>query len=145
MDRLPHSGITNSDRLPRFGIIMGSVATFWHNHWIGYHILGIFKRLLIDLAKKIDDRSNSRVSQLFRDAMGSLSFMSTISGLRLCSSKQIDVVIGEGTSQSPPRRAEQSEAQDESLSQTSPTPPSPRDLRREAAPREPLLMLQRKI
>uniref|UniRef100_M1DFE7 Uncharacterized protein n=1 Tax=Solanum tuberosum TaxID=4113 RepID=M1DFE7_SOLTU len=29
---------TNLNRLPRFGIIMGSVATFRHNIWIGYHI-----------------------------------------------------------------------------------------------------------
>uniref|UniRef100_M1DWM3 Uncharacterized protein n=1 Tax=Solanum tuberosum TaxID=4113 RepID=M1DWM3_SOLTU len=51
---------TNLDRLRRSGIIMGSVATFWHNHWIGYHIPGIFKRLLTDLAYKISDRrSNS--------------------------------------------------------------------------------------
>uniref|UniRef100_M1AL34 'chromo' domain containing protein n=1 Tax=Solanum tuberosum TaxID=4113 RepID=M1AL34_SOLTU len=38
LDRLPRSGITNLDRLSRFGIIMGLVATFRHNHWIGYHI-----------------------------------------------------------------------------------------------------------
>uniref|UniRef100_M1DQS6 'chromo' domain containing protein n=1 Tax=Solanum tuberosum TaxID=4113 RepID=M1DQS6_SOLTU len=38
MDRLPHSGITNLDQLPHSGIIMGSVAMFWHNHWIRYHV-----------------------------------------------------------------------------------------------------------
>uniref|UniRef100_M1DRG7 Uncharacterized protein n=1 Tax=Solanum tuberosum TaxID=4113 RepID=M1DRG7_SOLTU len=42
--------ITKLDRLPRFDIIKGSVATFRHNYWIGYHIPGIFKRLLTDLA-----------------------------------------------------------------------------------------------
>ena len=51
--------------------------------------------------------------------------------------KQIDVAAGEGSSQPLPRQADQSEAQGESLSQTSPTPPSPDDLRREAATREP--------
>ncbi|KAH0669549.1 hypothetical protein KY285_023715 [Solanum tuberosum] len=29
---------TNLDKLPRSGIIMGSVATFGHNLWIGYHV-----------------------------------------------------------------------------------------------------------
>uniref|UniRef100_M1DX58 Uncharacterized protein n=1 Tax=Solanum tuberosum TaxID=4113 RepID=M1DX58_SOLTU len=38
VSRLPRSGITNLDRLPRSSIIMGSVATFRHNHWIGYHV-----------------------------------------------------------------------------------------------------------
>uniref|UniRef100_M1DGU0 Uncharacterized protein n=1 Tax=Solanum tuberosum TaxID=4113 RepID=M1DGU0_SOLTU len=28
---------TNLDRLPHFGINMGSVTTFWHKYWIGYH------------------------------------------------------------------------------------------------------------
>ena len=49
--------------------------------------------------------------------------------------KQIDVSAGEGSSQPLPRQADQSEAQDESLSQTSPTPKFTDDLRREAAPR----------
>ncbi|KAK4736785.1 hypothetical protein R3W88_000482 [Solanum pinnatisectum] len=40
---------------------------------------------LLCTSPEISDRSNSRVSQFFRDAMGSLSSMSTISGLRLCS------------------------------------------------------------
>uniref|UniRef100_M0ZJ49 Uncharacterized protein n=1 Tax=Solanum tuberosum TaxID=4113 RepID=M0ZJ49_SOLTU len=26
------------DRLPRYGINIGSVATFQHKHWIGYHV-----------------------------------------------------------------------------------------------------------
>uniref|UniRef100_M1B9T9 Uncharacterized protein n=1 Tax=Solanum tuberosum TaxID=4113 RepID=M1B9T9_SOLTU len=43
----------------------------------------------------------------------------------------------EGTSQPPPSQAVQSEAQDESLSQTSPTPPSLEDLRGEVVPQEP--------
>ncbi|KAH0673740.1 hypothetical protein KY290_005236 [Solanum tuberosum] len=51
--------------------------------------------------------------------------------------KQIDVAAEKGTKQSPPRRGEQSEAHDESLSQTSLMPPSLEDLMREAAPREP--------
>uniref|UniRef100_M1DN79 'chromo' domain containing protein n=1 Tax=Solanum tuberosum TaxID=4113 RepID=M1DN79_SOLTU len=38
MDHLPSSGITNLDRLPHSTITMGSVATFWHNYWIRYHI-----------------------------------------------------------------------------------------------------------
>uniref|UniRef100_M1AVL6 Uncharacterized protein n=1 Tax=Solanum tuberosum TaxID=4113 RepID=M1AVL6_SOLTU len=32
------AGITNLDRLPRSGIIMGSVVTFRHKHWIAYHV-----------------------------------------------------------------------------------------------------------
>ena len=48
--------------------------------------------------------------------------------------KRVEVAGQEGTNQPPPNQAVQSEAQDESLSQTSPTPPSPEDLRREAAP-----------
>ncbi|WMV27245.1 hypothetical protein MTR67_020630 [Solanum verrucosum] len=35
MDRLPRSGISNLDRLSSSGIIMGLVAMFRHNHWIG--------------------------------------------------------------------------------------------------------------
>ncbi|KAH0754598.1 hypothetical protein KY290_024868 [Solanum tuberosum] len=50
---------------------MGSVATFQHNLWIGYHVLGIFRRLFTDLAKKISDRSNSMVSQFFQASMSS--------------------------------------------------------------------------
>uniref|UniRef100_M1C9H4 Uncharacterized protein n=1 Tax=Solanum tuberosum TaxID=4113 RepID=M1C9H4_SOLTU len=38
LDRLTCSGITNLDRLTHFSIIMGSVATFRHNYWIGYHV-----------------------------------------------------------------------------------------------------------
>ena len=53
--------------------------------------------------------------------------------------KRVDVAAQEGTSQPPSNQAVQSEAQDESLSQTSPTPPSPEDLRREAAPQEPTI------
>uniref|UniRef100_M1DKB9 'chromo' domain containing protein n=1 Tax=Solanum tuberosum TaxID=4113 RepID=M1DKB9_SOLTU len=34
MDRLPRSGKTNLDRLPRSGINMGSVTIFQHNIWI---------------------------------------------------------------------------------------------------------------
>ncbi|XP_049387783.1 uncharacterized protein LOC125852068 [Solanum stenotomum] len=51
----------------------------------------------------------------------------------------VDVVAEEGTSQPPPNQAVQTEAQDESLSQTSLTPPSPEDIRREAAPQEPTI------
>ncbi|WMV54624.1 hypothetical protein MTR67_048009 [Solanum verrucosum] len=51
--------------------------------------------------------------------------------------KRVDVAAQEGTSQPPPSQAVQGEAQDESLSQTSLTPPSPEDLRREVAPQEP--------
>uniref|UniRef100_M1AKK3 Gag-pol polyprotein n=1 Tax=Solanum tuberosum TaxID=4113 RepID=M1AKK3_SOLTU len=51
--------------------------------------------------------------------------------------KRVDVAAQERTSQPPPSLAVQGEAQDESLSQTSPTPPSPEDLRREVAPQEP--------
>uniref|UniRef100_M1D8Y7 'chromo' domain containing protein n=1 Tax=Solanum tuberosum TaxID=4113 RepID=M1D8Y7_SOLTU len=29
---------TNWDRLPHSGKIMGSVATFRHKYWIGYHV-----------------------------------------------------------------------------------------------------------
>ncbi|KAH0743107.1 hypothetical protein KY290_031100 [Solanum tuberosum] len=43
------------------------------------------------------------------------------------------------TNQPPPNQNVQSEAQDESLSQTSPNPPSLEDLRREAAPQEPTI------
>jgi len=50
------------------------------------------------------------------------------------SGKRVDVAAQEGTSQPPPSFDVHGEAQDESLSQTSPTPPSPEDLRREAAP-----------
>lgn len=38
MDGLRGFGITNFDRVPRFGITMGSVVTFWNNYWIGYHV-----------------------------------------------------------------------------------------------------------
>ncbi|WMV45714.1 hypothetical protein MTR67_039099 [Solanum verrucosum] len=51
--------------------------------------------------------------------------------------KRVDVAAQEGTSQPPPSQAVQGEAQDESLSQTSPTPPSPEELRMEVAPQEP--------
>ncbi|WMV42374.1 hypothetical protein MTR67_035759 [Solanum verrucosum] len=51
--------------------------------------------------------------------------------------KRVDVAAQEGTSQPPPNQGVQSEAQDESLSQTSPMPPSPKYLRRETAPQEP--------
>ncbi|KAH0681196.1 hypothetical protein KY284_022281 [Solanum tuberosum] len=53
------------------------------------------------------------------------------------SGKRVDVAAQEGTSQPPPSFDVHGEAQDESLSQTSPTPPSPEELRREAAPQEP--------
>uniref|UniRef100_M1DJY0 Uncharacterized protein n=1 Tax=Solanum tuberosum TaxID=4113 RepID=M1DJY0_SOLTU len=52
-------------------------------------------------------------------------------------SKLVDVAAQEGTSRPPPSQVVQSKAQDESLSQISPTPPSPEDLRREDAPQEP--------
>ena len=51
--------------------------------------------------------------------------------------KQVDVAAQEGTIQTPPSQAIQSGAQDESLSLTSPTPPSPKELRRESEPQEP--------
>ena len=44
--------------------------------------------------------------------------------------KRKDVAAGEGTSKSPPRQANQNEAQAEFASQTSSTPPSPEELRR---------------
>ena len=51
-------------------------------------------------------------------------------------SKQVDMAAGEGTSKSPPRYADQSEAQDEFASRTSSTPPSPEELRRRGVPPE---------
>ena len=51
--------------------------------------------------------------------------------------KRVDVAAQDGTSQPPPSQAIQSGAQDESLSQTSPTPPSPEEIRREDEPQEP--------
>lgn len=50
MDQLSRSGITNLHRLSRsdityfdwfpcFSIIIGSIATFLHNHWMEYHII----------------------------------------------------------------------------------------------------------
>uniref|UniRef100_M1D8D8 Uncharacterized protein n=1 Tax=Solanum tuberosum TaxID=4113 RepID=M1D8D8_SOLTU len=53
--------------------------------------------------------------------------------------KRVDVAAQEGTNQPPPNQAVQSKAQDESLSQTFLTPPSPEDIRREAAPQEPTI------
>uniref|UniRef100_M1D9H5 'chromo' domain containing protein n=1 Tax=Solanum tuberosum TaxID=4113 RepID=M1D9H5_SOLTU len=44
MDQLPRSDITKLDRLPYSGINMGSVATFWHNYWIVYHVLMVNTR-----------------------------------------------------------------------------------------------------
>ena len=59
--------------------------------------------------------------------------------------KRVDVASQEGTIQPPPSQANQSRAQDESLSQTSPTPPSSEELRREMNLRNPLLMIPSKI
>ena len=53
--------------------------------------------------------------------------------------RRVNVAVQVGTSQPPPSQAVQGEAQDESLSQTFPTSPSPEDLRREAAPQEPTI------
>ena len=52
-------------------------------------------------------------------------------------SKCVDVASQEGTSQPPPSQVVQSAAQDESLSQTSPTPPSLEEPRRKSEPQEP--------
>ena len=51
--------------------------------------------------------------------------------------KRVDVAAQEGNNQPLPSQAVQSGAQDESLSQTSPTPPSPEEIRREDEPQEP--------
>ena len=68
------------------------------------------------------------VSQLFIIEKMSVTRSSKSTG------KRVDVASQEGTIQPPPSQANQSRAQDESLSQTSPTPPSPGDLRREDGP-----------
>uniref|UniRef100_M1D8A7 Uncharacterized protein n=1 Tax=Solanum tuberosum TaxID=4113 RepID=M1D8A7_SOLTU len=38
MDRVLRFLLNNLDLLPRSGINMGSIAMFWHKHWIGYHV-----------------------------------------------------------------------------------------------------------
>uniref|UniRef100_M1DBC2 Uncharacterized protein n=1 Tax=Solanum tuberosum TaxID=4113 RepID=M1DBC2_SOLTU len=58
MDRLPRSGISNWDRFPCSGIHMGSVVTFRHKHWIGYHV----PRFSVDVNHDGLGRDNSGTS-----------------------------------------------------------------------------------
>ena len=54
-----------------------------------------------------------------------------------CTGKRVDVAAQARNNQPSPNQDVLSGAQDESLSQTSTTPPSPEELRREAEPQEP--------
>ena len=59
--------------------------------------------------------------------------------------ERVNVAAHEGISYPPTSDVVQSGDQDESISQTSPTPPSPKELRREMNLRTPLSMLPSKI